>query len=392
VTPEFAALVARCVDPPPDGPRIKVTAECRRLGVSTSCFYKYVDRFRAEGVEGFYPRSRAPRTSPRQVSAEIEDLVVAARKELIGDGWDWGADSIRFELEEWAEDPDRWPHGEQVPSRATINRILVRRGQVIAVPQRKPKGARRRFEAQQPNECWQMDGFECPLGNGAKATVLHILDDCSRYELALTAMVSENAADVWDAVRATASRYGLPAWMLTDNGTAFSGRRRGWTSALEENLTALGVRHVTSAIRHPQTCGKCERAHQPAEHWLEVHGPYDTLTDLQTGLDAYRAEHNKRRRTHLGGLRPLERYALGPKDGPRGRTEQPLIVTTAQVSPNGAIKLNATSVGLGRRYAAHQVTVFRQTQHVAVFDANRLIAEFELKNRAGYQSANPQET
>ena len=51
--PGFAVLVARVVA----GERLNVAAECVGLGVSRKTFYKYVVRFRAEGVEGFYPRS-----------------------------------------------------------------------------------------------------------------------------------------------------------------------------------------------------------------------------------------------------------------------------------------------------------------------------------------------
>ena len=41
--------------------------------------------------------------------------------------------------------------------------------------------------------------------------MLQISDDCSRYDLALRAVVSENAVDVWAAVLWASSRYGLPA-------------------------------------------------------------------------------------------------------------------------------------------------------------------------------------
>ena len=82
--PEVAALVARAVG----GERFDVRAECARIGVSTKTFYKYRKRFEAEGVEGFYPRSRRPLTSPTRVSAAVEDVVVEARKDLDGEGWD----------------------------------------------------------------------------------------------------------------------------------------------------------------------------------------------------------------------------------------------------------------------------------------------------------------
>ena len=93
--------------------------------------------------------------------------------------------------------------------------------------------------------------------------ILQIIDDCSRHDLALRAALSENAVDVWATVVHASSRYGLPARFLTDNGTAFSGRRRGWISRLEENLGPSACTRSPARSAHPQTCGKNERAHPP---------------------------------------------------------------------------------------------------------------------------------
>ena len=175
--PEFAALVARVGG----GERINVRAECAGLGVTTKTFYKYLARFRAEGVEGFYPRSRRPLTSPNRVSAAGEDAIVWARKTLDDGGWDAGAEQIRFEL----EDAGGWPADQPLPSRATINRVLDRRGQIVKVPQRRPRRSTRRFEAGQPNTMWQMDGFDYRLATGGHVVVLQVSDDCSRFDLAL---------------------------------------------------------------------------------------------------------------------------------------------------------------------------------------------------------------
>lgn len=384
VSPEFAALVARYVE----GEQMNVRAECALIGCSTTRFYKYAARFVDRGVEGFYPDSRRPRSSPTAVDAEVEDLVVAARKGLLDDGWDAGADSIRFQLEAWRDQcaegppaaasvgllPSRaWPVGLGVPSRSTINRVLRRRGQVVAVPQRRPKKSTRRFEAGQPNSRWQMDGFQVPLVDGTRACVLHIVDDCSRLDIALNAVVSENSGDVWTVVQAAAARYGLPAELLTDNGTAFSGARRGWTSALTENLTALGVRHITSSIAHPQTCGKCERAHRTVRLWLSLRPAFATLADLNEALETYRVLHNNnRRRRHLHGMTPAARYRLGPLDGPTEGHAGPVTITTKTVTSTGTLLFNKTALGIGRAHAGAAVTVIRQDQRLVVLRGNRV--------------------
>lgn len=238
--PEFAALVAKVHG----GGQVSVRAECVELGVSTKTFYKYLARFAEEGVEGFYPRTRRPLVSPTRITAEVEDVIVRARKELDDGGWDAGAEQIGF----WVQDhPEAWPAGAVVPSRATINRVLERRGQILKVPQRRPRSSRHRFEYDQPNSMWQMDGFDYTLATGQVVAILQINDDCSRLDLALRAVVSENALDVWAAVVWASSRYGLPARFLTDNGTAFSGAPSRSSLRSSRPAAASGSTNTSSA-------------------------------------------------------------------------------------------------------------------------------------------------
>jgi transposase InsO family protein len=376
----LAALVARFVE----GEAMNVTAQCRRVGCSTKTFYKYVARFRGEGVEGFYPRSRAPLSAPHATSLPVEDVIVRARKELAEEGWDAGADQVLY----WIQDhPQAWPEGSRVPSRATVHRILVRRGLVVSVPQRRPASSRRRFEADQPNSLWQMDGFETRLADGAVAVVLQLNDDCSRFDLALAAATSENSREVWACVVAAMARYGMPRAFLTDNGTAFSGKRRGWISHLEENLRAVGVKPITSSVGHPQTCGKNERAHATVQKWLAKQPPPRDLAELQRLLDTYRGHYNEhRRKKHLHGMTPGQRYRLGPQDGP-GSAPLPayLSVTTGKVSTSGCVGIDGHLFSVGRRHAHQLVTLIKQGRQVAIFSRDQLLAEVQLTGHRGYQ-------
>jgi transposase InsO family protein len=383
VGPEFVALVARVHD----GERVNVRAECAVLGVSAKTFYKYLARFELEGVDGFYPRSRRPLVSPTRLDATVEDVIVRARKELDDEGWDAGAEQIAF----WIQDhPEAWPASAVVPSRATINRVLERRGQIVKVPQRRPRRSRHRFEYDQPNSMWQMDGFDYTLADGQGVVILQLTDDCSRLDLALRAALSENAHDVWAAVLWASSRYGLPARVLTDNGTAFSGARRGWISRLEENLRVLNVHPITSSVAHPQTCGKNERAHSTVLKWLRKRPPAEDLDELQVLLDCYRERYNNRRRkTHLHGLTPAQRFELGPLDGPSDTAVPwPVQIITATVSSSGCTGIDKHLLGIGRKHAGKSVTLIRQHRQIAVFDSNQLIAAFTLTGRRGYQARN----
>lgn len=147
-------------------------------GVSRSWVYELVARYRAEGDAAFEPRSRRPRRSPTATDPTVVTLICALREQLTGQGLDAGADTIAWHLEH--------DHGLRRHP-ATIHRILVRAGLVIAAPKKRPKASYRRFEADLANECWQSDFTHFQLADGVGVEILAWIDDCSRYLLRLTA-------------------------------------------------------------------------------------------------------------------------------------------------------------------------------------------------------------
>jgi transposase InsO family protein len=314
--------------------------------------------------------------------AELEDVLVRIRKEEAEAGWDYGADAVLLRLR---ENPDRWPTERALPSRTTINRVLEARGLLAKVPGRRPRRRWRRFARERVNELWQYDGFEYRLAEGTIAVVLHLTDDCSRLDLALQAVRSENGADVWDTFCLAVARYGLPVAVLNDNGTAFSGLRRGWTSLFEQRLADLAVQAICSSVAHPQTCGKNERAHQRVLKWLAKQPVAHDLAELQDLLDRYREAFNSRGSQVHDGLSPDQRFDLGPLAAPEGVLAPVTHVTRHRVSTTGSIGLNGFLIGLGRAQAAKTATVFRNGDHLTVFIADQLAHELTLDHSRRYQ-------
>ena len=105
---------------------VNVSALSRQFGISRETFYVWRRRYRADGLSGLEPRSRAPRTSAQRIGADVEDVIVALRKELTNLGVDAGPATIAWHLDRRGTCA--------VPSQATIWRILVRRGFVIPEP------------------------------------------------------------------------------------------------------------------------------------------------------------------------------------------------------------------------------------------------------------------
>jgi transposase InsO family protein len=242
----------------------------RDYGVSPRWVYELCKRFDTEGEAGFEPRSRRPRGSPLRTPAALEDEIVELRKELLDQGFDAGAHTIRVHLVR--------RHGEApVPSVATIWRILSRRGFDTPQPQKRPRSSFVRFEAEMPNERWQADITHWRLADGDEVEILNVLDDHSRLLVGSDASVIFKAADVVASFHGAAAAHGFCASLLTDNGAVFTAAPRGGRCAIELECARLGIRVVHSRPYHPQTCGKVERFHQTLKRFLAKQEPATSI-------------------------------------------------------------------------------------------------------------------
>lgn len=382
----LVAAVARAAN----GEKINVSRVCREAGVSRAAFYVKLARFQAEGSAGLAPRSRAPRSRPTTTAEHVGEAVVRARKELAEQGWDHGALTIRWRLLDIARSgvhPTGGPVLDlaEVPSRATIHRLLVERGQVTPAPRKRPQHGRR-FVHPAPNAVWQIDGTDLVLADGTTATVVQIIDDHSRLDVACHAGSSENSRDVWAALSAGFAAYGHPACVLSDNGAAFSGKRRRWPLVeMERGLAGLGITTIVSSIGHPQTCGKNERAHLTLQQWLNARPAPHTLPELQALLESYRQGYNHRRHQALGGDTPHQRFHATDRARPVGPAPRVAGQLTRTVSATGVIRFSGTSIGLGRRHAGTTAEVFWQGDRVTVLIDNTVAASLTLDRSVRYQ-------
>jgi transposase len=108
------------------------TDVARDYGVSRRWVVTLVQRYLAEGDAGLQPRSRRPLRSPTRTADELEDEIVAIRKDLGRRGHEAGAATIAAHLTR--------RHGTS-PAVSTIWRILTARGFVTPQPHKRPKSS-----------------------------------------------------------------------------------------------------------------------------------------------------------------------------------------------------------------------------------------------------------
>jgi transposase InsO family protein len=272
-----------------------MTELCREFGISRTTGYTWLERYENGGAPQVVEKSRRPLHSPRRTPAEIEAAIVELRRQ-----WpDWGAPKLAHLFQQ--QHPERAP----VCIR-TVHRIRGRHG--LIEPHSLQGRATERFERSAPNELWQMD-FKGPQGFNRATAVgpLSILDDHSRYLLALQHLGSTRMSGVKSTLEATFDRAGVPEQMLVDHGIPW------WNAANAVGLSELsvwmmrqGVRLWFSGIRHPQTQGKVERMHGALQRAIRRR---KQDPEQQPWLDAFRHEYNHvRPHAGIGMATPASRW------------------------------------------------------------------------------------
>ena len=362
------------------GVRLDVTALCGDLGISRQSFYKYRRRFEAEGLLGLVERSRRPHRSPGQVSGEVEEAIVQLRKELPLDN---GAQTIAYHLA-------RSRLVEDVPSVATIHRVLVRRGMVIPQPHKRPKSAWRRFEWPRPNDAFQIDATQWALADGSNVWIMDALDDHSRVLVAARVCAGPTSVAAWDGFSHACRDWGIPARVMSDNGSCFTGRFLSTGPKeidFERQLRHLGVAHLLSSPGHPQTCGKIERSHLTTKKWLATQRPAATFDELQADLDRWR-DHYNHERPHraLGGATPYERWSAQPPAQPGSPIRLPARASLNKVAKNGIINWNGYQIGIGAALAGQRVlVVVADDVRLSIHGHRGLIRTLTIDPARGYQ-------
>lgn len=251
----------------------------RRFSVPTleRWFYAY----RSGGLEALKPKPRTDRGRARELTEAQRELLLAIRREhpqasvaLI----------LRTLVHEGRLD-------EAAISAATVRRFFAERGlDRVALRHAGDGKLRLRWQAERPNALWHADVCHgAPiLIDGAKRPVrIHaILDDASRFVVAIEARHRETEADMIALMLRALRHHGAPDALYLDNGSTYRG------DGLRVACERLGVTLLHARPHDAPARGKMERFWRTLRQGcLDFCGAATSLHDLNVRLRAWLDEH-----------------------------------------------------------------------------------------------------
>lgn len=321
---------------------------CNEYNISRKTAYKWINRFKKDGIEGLNEKSRRPTISPTLTSENNVNLILELRDKYP----EWGARKLRHVLMRESK--------IELPCESTFNRILKQYDKIDPIQSEKRKHFIR-FERELPNQLWQMDfkGHFKLLELG-RCHPLTILDDHSRFSISLKAFNSENGESVKKALEEAFRKYGLPDAMTMDNGSPWKGSPPFRLSKITVWLTRLGIKVSHSTPRHPQTQGKEERFHRTLKTELLKYYQFKDLSDAQLHFDEWREVYNNiRPHEGIGMLCPANRYVESSKRFPEilMPVEYPERDEVRRVGKRGTIDFKGTTHYIGEHLHEENVGI-----------------------------------
>jgi transposase InsO family protein len=338
-----------------DGATVKDTAV--RYGVDRRTLHRWLVRYATDGLAALADKSSKPDRCPHQMAPEVEARIVELRRGQPG----WGPRTILSKLRRELEEP---------PSRAAIYRCLVRHRLIQPKPRRRRRDDYKRWERSRSMELWQLDVMgSVSLASGIGVSIVTGIDDHSRFCVIAKVVARATARPVCDALLDALNTYGIPEQILTDNGKVFTGKlgRKPANVLFDRICFNNGIRHLLTAPYSPTTTGKIERLHKTMRKEFFSDKVFETLEDMQAGLDVWVTDYNnEREHQSLGDVPPIRRFelALPPSlevvDGDvadeEPRPPRPKVVTR-RVDHAGRISILKHRYHVGRHLAAEAVTV-----------------------------------
>ncbi|UFS59111.1 IS481 family transposase [Subtercola endophyticus] len=288
----------------------------KELGISRQCAYRWVRRYRAEGLTGLSDRSSRPHHTPTRTSSDREQAVIQARSVL-------------------RCGPARIGAATGVPAR-TVSRILARHqippltdcDPVTGQPIRATRTTGNRYERESPGELVHIDVKKLgriPDGGGWRADptqgrrnhktshtrvgydyVHAVIDDHTRLAYAEIHADEKGTTAAGVLLRAAAffASCGIPRIVRVISDNAFAYRN---SAVFKAAVAELGAAQRFIKPHCPWTNGKVERLNRTlATEWAYAR-PYSSNTERAAALAPW-LEYYNTDRIHSGiGTTPINR-------------------------------------------------------------------------------------
>jgi len=280
------------------------SAAARKYNTSPKTVAKWVNRFRAEGVDGLRDRSSKPLSSPDQIPLSTADTVERLRRQ-------------RCTQEQIAAELDI--------SKASVSRILKRRG-LSLLSALEPQTPRPRYERASPGEIIHIDIKKLGRFNrtGHRITrnvvghsgtghpgweFVHVaVDDHSRIAIArvFPDEKKESAVAFLEAAFSYYRSLGITvSRVMTDNGSCY--RSKVFARACK----TLDIKQIRTRPYNPQTNGKAERFIQTALREWAYATAYNNSDERHSDLALWLHRYNWHRpHASLGKQTPISRLGL----------------------------------------------------------------------------------
>src|SRR5665647_1396671 len=217
-------------------------------------FYYWWSRYQAQGWKGLQEKPKGRPCGPA-LEDSLKRTIIKLRKR-----YEWGPNKIAGYL----------GHKGFTVDHHQVYLAICEAGlnHPITLP-RKTWGTKR-FQREHNNSLWQADFKLCSDDNW----MISYQDGHSRFITGSVKIYSPTGENAMLLLDRAVKRYGVPAQILTDQGTQFKPARSG-TSAFDMHCHELGIEHITASVRRPTTCGKIEAFHKAyeveshlfKEHW-----------------------------------------------------------------------------------------------------------------------------
>lgn len=327
------------------------TELCQKYGISRKTGYKWKKRFEENGEQGLAEHSKAPHSIPHQTPQHIVDLILEKARQKKT----WGPKKI---LDRLMFDH---PEIEQWPARSTCSDILRRHHLTTRRRQRRPRSLFPKapiIEVNAPHDVWTVDfKGEFKLLNGQYCYPLTVQDKYSRYILACVALPSTRGEYVRPVFERLFRSYGIPKYILSDNGTPFASTAIHGLSQLNIWWLQLGILHKKTQPGCPQQNGTHERMHRVLKEEATI-PPARTMKLQQRKFDTFRWEYNHER-PHEGiqMKTPIQLFDFSERKYPNEIKEfsYPEHFEVRKVNRDGGFRWHSTWVFLSKALAERHV-------------------------------------